>query len=136
MYLWAIGVDSAIDIGIDDSSHVQRNTGHTFGNTPDPFDNLTTTIVGSYIVNINYCKSTAISALLPATPSRRGIPRRRYPPVPEEIVTKIRKGEFIEMGELLPEFWSPRGDDSDSGRESKGRRSRKATDIFTGSNVS
>ena len=53
------------------------------------------------------------------------------PPVPEKIAAKIRKGEFIEMSELLPEFWSPRGDDSDSGRENKGRRSRKVTDIFT-----
>ena len=35
------------------------------------------------------------------------------------------------MGELLPEFWSPRGDEGDSGRDTKGRRSRKVTDIFT-----
>ena len=52
------------------------------------------------------------------------------PPVPEKIAAKIRKGEFIEMGELLPEFWSPRGDDSDLGRN-KVRRSHKVTDIFT-----
>ena len=37
----------------------------------------------------------------------------------------------MEMGELLPEFWSPRGEEGDVGRESKGRRSRKVTDIFT-----
>ena len=53
------------------------------------------------------------------------------PPVPEKLATKIRKGDFVEMGELLPEFWSPRGDECDSGRETKGRRSRKVTDIFT-----
>ena len=35
------------------------------------------------------------------------------------------------MGEMLPEFWSPRGDEGDSGREVKGRRSCKVTDIFT-----
>ena len=52
------------------------------------------------------------------------------PPVPEKIAAKIRKGEFVEMGELLPEFWSPR-EDGDSGRETKARRSRKVTDIFT-----
>ena len=52
------------------------------------------------------------------------------PPVPEKIAAKIRKGEFVEMGELLPEFWSPR-EDGDSGRETKARRSRKVTDTFT-----
>lgn len=52
------------------------------------------------------------------------------PPVPEKLAAKIRRGEFVEMGELLPEFWSPRGDEGESGRESKGRRSRKVTDIF------
>lgn len=52
------------------------------------------------------------------------------PPVPEKVATKIKKGEFVEMGELLPEFWSPR-EDGDSGREAKARRSRKVTDIFT-----
>ena len=29
------------------------------------------------------------------------------PPVPEKLTVKIRKGEFVEMGELLLEFWSP-----------------------------
>ena len=53
------------------------------------------------------------------------------PPVPEKLAAKIRKGEFIEMGELLPEFWSPRGDKGESGRETKGRQSRKVTDTFT-----
>ena len=53
------------------------------------------------------------------------------PPVPDKIAVKIRKGEFIEMGELLPEFWSPRGDDNESSRENKSRKSRKVTDIFT-----
>ena len=35
------------------------------------------------------------------------------------------------MGELLPEFWSPRGYEGESGRETKERQSRKVTDIFT-----
>ena len=53
------------------------------------------------------------------------------PPVPEKLAAKIRKREFVEMGELLPEFWSPRTDESDSGRDAKQRRSRKVTNIFT-----
>lgn len=52
------------------------------------------------------------------------------PPVPDKLAAKIRKGEFVEMGELLPEFWSPRGEESDANRD-KSRRSRKVTDIFT-----
>ena len=32
------------------------------------------------------------------------------PPVPVKLAARIRKGEFIDMGELLPKFWStPRG---------------------------
>ena len=53
------------------------------------------------------------------------------PPVPDKLAAKIRRGEFVEMGELLPEFWSPRGDEGEVGRESKVRRSRKVTDIFS-----
>lgn len=53
------------------------------------------------------------------------------PPVPEKLATKIRRGEYVEMGELLPEFWSPKGDDSERGTGSKPKRTRKVTDIFT-----
>ena len=54
------------------------------------------------------------------------------PPVPAKLAAKIRRGEFVEMGELLPEFWSaPRDKDSDSKRDNKVRHSRKVTDIFT-----
>ena len=28
------------------------------------------------------------------------------PPVPPKLATKIRRGDFVEMGKLLPEFWS------------------------------
>ena len=43
------------------------------------------------------------------------------PSVPEKIAANIRKGEFVEMGELLSKFWFPR-EDGDSGRETKVRR--------------
>ena len=52
------------------------------------------------------------------------------PPVPAKLATKIRRGEFIDMGELLPEFWSAQ-DDGEARKESKQRRSRKVTDMFT-----
>ena len=53
------------------------------------------------------------------------------PPVPDKLAAKIRRGEFVEMGELLPEFWSPTKGEEESSKETKGRKSRKVTDIFT-----
>lgn len=54
------------------------------------------------------------------------------PPVPAKIAAKIRRGEYIEMGEMLPEFWAlPKDEDPDGKREGKGRRTRKVTDIQT-----
>ena len=54
------------------------------------------------------------------------------PPVPDKLAAKIRRGEYIEIGELLPEFWSSaKGDDGEPSKEARGRRSRKVTDIFT-----
>ena len=53
------------------------------------------------------------------------------PPIPDKLATKIRRGEFVEMGELLPEFWSLKAEDGEPNRDSKPRRTRKVTDIFT-----
>ncbi len=54
------------------------------------------------------------------------------PPVPAKLAAKIRRGEFVEKGELLPEFWSmPKVDDGEARRDGKSRRTRKVTDIFT-----
>ena len=54
------------------------------------------------------------------------------PPVPEKLASKIRRGEFVEMGELLPEFWShTKGEEGEPSRETKSRKTRKVTDIFT-----
>ena len=53
------------------------------------------------------------------------------PTVPEKLATKIRRGEFIDIGELLPEFWTLKGEDGEAGRDTKLRRTRKVTDIFT-----
>ena len=54
-------------------------------------------------------------------------------PVPAKLAYKICQGDFIEMGELLSEFWSaPREDDGGTPRPDGGRRrSRLVTDMFT-----
>ena len=55
-----------------------------------------------------------------------------FPPLPVKLAAKIRKGEFVEMEELLPEYWSShREEDIEGKHEVKVRRSRKVTDIFT-----
>ena len=63
---------------------------------------------------------------------RQVIPYRLGPNAPPKLPAKIRRGEFTDMGELLPEFWSShREEDADVKRESKGRSGRKVTDIYT-----
>ena len=57
------------------------------------------------------------------------------PPVPVKLAVKIRKGEFVEMGELLPEFWSSTKGEEELGKETKGRKSRKVTDICSNASV-
>jgi len=53
------------------------------------------------------------------------------PPVPQKIVEQIHKGEYIEMCELLPEFWmAPReGEESATQRTAKSRGRRQTQDI-------
>ncbi len=51
------------------------------------------------------------------------------PPVPVRLAARIRRGEYIEMGELLPEFWQ--GVKEETGKEARPRRTRKVSDILT-----
>ena len=54
------------------------------------------------------------------------------PPVPQKLATRIRKGEFIEMHELLPEFWqTTREEELDGKPGAKNRRNRKIIDIMS-----
>ena len=54
------------------------------------------------------------------------------PPVPPKLAAKISRWEFVDMGELLPEFWSGlKEDEPTSRRRATGWRSRKVTDILT-----
>ena len=53
-------------------------------------------------------------------------------PVPAKLVAKIRRGEFVEMGELLPEFnVGSREEHGTSRADVRPRRSRSVTDILT-----
>ncbi len=52
------------------------------------------------------------------------------PPVPRKLADKIWRWEFVDMAELLPEFWSQGRDEEYSSRQ-PARRTRKVTDIFT-----
>ena len=54
------------------------------------------------------------------------------PPVPQKLADKILRWEFVDMGELLPEFWSMAKEEEPAGRRPlTSRRARKVTDIFT-----
>ena len=56
------------------------------------------------------------------------------PPVPQKLAERIRRWEFIDMAELLPEFWGltpsakePEG--KPNPQQTAGRRPRRVTDI-------
>jgi len=51
------------------------------------------------------------------------------PPVLRKLAVRIRRGEYIGMEELLPEFWS--GPKDNATREAKPRQTRKVADIWT-----
>lgn len=54
------------------------------------------------------------------------------PLVPARLARKIRRWEFVEMGELLPESWvGPKEQEAESVKERRARQGRKVTDIFT-----
>jgi len=51
------------------------------------------------------------------------------PSVPERLAARIRRGEFIEMCELIPEYWLAKEEDGTSKAERQ--RPRRVLDIFT-----
>ena len=53
------------------------------------------------------------------------------PQVPTKLAAKIRRGEFVEMTELLPEFWCSQREDDHSKQEAKARQACSVQDIFT-----
>lgn len=54
------------------------------------------------------------------------------PPVPASLACRIQTWQFVEMSELLPEFWSLRGEDpGEISRASTNRRKRPITQLNT-----
>ena len=53
------------------------------------------------------------------------------PPVPQRMVDRVHKGEYIEMGDMLPEFWvAPReGKEATAQRLARNRGRRQTQDI-------
>lgn len=51
-------------------------------------------------------------------------------PVPKKLAEKIHRWEYVEMGELLPEFWAGPKEEGES-KSTQSRRPRKVTDITT-----
>ncbi len=78
--------------------------------------------------------SATLANLLPSASSSLARPSEGVymgegvPPVPAKLASRIRRGEFVDMGELLPEFWSTPKEEG--AKEAKSRRARKVDDIF------
>ena len=53
------------------------------------------------------------------------------PIVPTKLAAKNKRGEFIEMAELLPGCWSSMWEDDHSKQETKSQRACSVQDIFT-----
>ena len=64
-------------------------------------------------------------------PSAGAYVREGIPSVPPKLVDRIWPREFVEMGELLLEFWSSTKDDKTEWRETRACRRRKVMNIFT-----
>ena len=114
---------------------ITASTSTAAGDTAPPLDDG---LIGGAKVPSGASVSTTLSALPPSAgaslfPGSDG----EYigdglPPVPAKVAARIRRGEFVEMGELLPEFMASQRDDDPEGKhEPKIRRSRKVTDILT-----
>ena len=75
------------------------------------------------------------SSGLPFAPTRLAPPMpgvyvgEGLPPVPSKLADKIKRWEYVEMSELLPEFWS-RPEDGEN-KQAAARRRCQVTEIFT-----
>ncbi len=52
-------------------------------------------------------------------------------PIPPKLAAKILKWEFVEMAEMLPEYWPGAKPDEDIAKRAPARRPCQVTDIFT-----
>ena len=53
------------------------------------------------------------------------------PPVPSKLAEKISRWEFVEMSEMLPEFWTQLKPTEGEGKPAQARRRRQVTEMFT-----
>ena len=51
------------------------------------------------------------------------------PPVPQKLAEKIWAWDFVDMAELLPEFWDPKLEEKEGGQASSVRRRRPVTEL-------
>ena len=67
--------------------------------------------------------------LAPTPPGAGVYIGKGQPPVPSKLAEKIRRWEYVEMSELLPEFWSRQ--EEGENKQVAARRRRQVTEIFT-----
>ena len=103
-------------------------SGSTVGNRPDP-------PVSSAAAAAAFCNLLPFGASAGPQTGAAVYIGEGLPPVPNKLADRIRKWEFIDMSELLPEFWDhspPKPADSqNSTQQLPARRTRRVTDIAT-----
>lgn len=93
--------------------------------TPRIGSNLSASLAGDNVLN-----------LLPVAASRDPLPTagvyvgEGLPPIPPKLATKILRWDFVQMAEMLPEFWPSSKLDDDDPKRPPPRRPRQVTDIF------
>ena len=53
------------------------------------------------------------------------------PPVPQKLADRIRRREFVDMAEMLPEFWPIAKVDENEEKKPRIRRPKQVTDFHT-----
>ena len=94
--------------------------------TPAPNPGATGDSVTALLTNLLPQANTGLASGVQGVYVGEGLP-----PVPAKLAAKIRRGAYVDMGELLPEFWASTRDDDQPKQEAKARRARSVQDIFT-----
>ena len=94
-------------------------------------------IPSSTMASAGVLTASTVSNLLPFAPRRLAAPARGVyigeglPPVPAKLAERIVRWEYIEMSEMLPEFWTQTTLDEPDSKPAAARRRRQVTEIFT-----
>lgn len=89
------------------------------------------------VATVNAISDSNMINLLPLAASRAPLPMagvyvgESLPPVPTKLASKILRWEYIEMAEMLPEFWSGAKLEEEDSKRFTLRHPRQVTDIFT-----